>query len=150
MDIVTAPEAVGKNPPELVKLSDRSWGYNQPMEVSADGTFATIDKQVPIPPSFLPGLKIEDPLPGQIPNVSCSNKSNPIMMASIGSGRYVVVSQYKGMTLIHLRQYVTDVNSGKSYATKKGIGLTVKQWETVKKLSKEIDTAVKMYELQQK
>ena len=87
-----------------------------------------------------------DPKPGQVPNVSVPKGSKPMLMVGIGGGRYVVVSQYRGVTLIHIREYVTDAVSGKQYATKKGIGLKVNQWEVVKKVIRQVDQAVSLYE----
>ncbi len=54
------------------------------------------------------------------------------MKFSLGNERYLVVSKWKGQTVINVREYQSYVGSDKLYPTKKGIALTVENWLDLK------------------
>ncbi|KAI8821712.1 transcriptional Coactivator p15-domain-containing protein [Fimicolochytrium jonesii] len=53
------------------------------------------------------------------------------------------ISQFKGKTLIDIREYYLDKSSGSEKPGKKGIAIPIESWEIIKSKIGEIDQAVK-------
>eukprot|EP01135_Chromosphaera_perkinsii_P001798 Nk52_evm67s210 gene=Nk52_evmTU67s210 len=58
--------------------------------------------------------------------------------------RRITVREFRGKTLVDIREFYTD-NSGELRPGKKGISLPLEQWKELKKLSTDIDAAVKEF-----
>mmetsp|Transcript_11265 Transcript_11265/g.11301 ORF Transcript_11265/g.11301 Transcript_11265/m.11301 type:complete len:110 (+) Transcript_11265:80-409(+) len=69
-----------------------------------------------------------------------TNKGDGIF--SIGRDRKVSVSDFKGKKYINIREYYTDKSTGEEKPGKKGIALTVEQWESLKEKISEIDSCI--------
>lgn len=91
---------------------------------------------------MISGIQGNDPRPGQIASVSVKRNFNFRNMVQIGHNRYAVVSVYRGTLLVHVREYMTDANTGRQFATKKGIGLKVNEWQALKRSIAQIDAAI--------
>ncbi|NWX17064.1 TCP4 polymerase, partial [Aegotheles bennettii] len=63
-------------------------------------------------------------------------------MFQIGTMRYVRVSCFKGKVLVDIREFYTD-KEGSTKPGRKGIALSVEQWNQLKEIIPEIDAAVK-------
>ncbi|VDN20429.1 unnamed protein product [Cylicostephanus goldi] len=61
-------------------------------------------------------------------------------MIEIGSMRYVNVRNFRGKSLIDVREYYMDKGSGELRPGKKGISLTREQYENFKSIMSEIDS----------
>ncbi|CAI4227445.1 unnamed protein product [Auanema sp. JU1783] len=57
--------------------------------------------------------------------------------------RYVMVRQFKGKTYVDIREYYTDKASGSMKPGKKGISMSVEQYERLKNLLPELDKRIK-------
>ncbi|CAM9785755.1 unnamed protein product [Sphacelaria rigidula] len=53
--------------------------------------------------------------------------------------KFVDVREFKGMTLIDIREYYEDKNTGELKPGKKGISLQADQWEALKENMEAID-----------
>ena len=89
------------------------------------------------------------PTPPSEPNAIMNNVSHgktdhsgDKYVYALSPGRYAAVSLYRGKVLIHVRDYVIDIISGKMYATKRGIAMKVNKWEKLKENMYQIDAAV--------
>ncbi|KHJ88628.1 transcriptional Coactivator p15, partial [Oesophagostomum dentatum] len=60
-------------------------------------------------------------------------------MIEIGHMRYVNVRNFRGKSLIDVREYYTDKASGELRPGKKGISLTKEQYQNFKAIMNEID-----------
>ncbi|KAK7057166.1 PC4-domain-containing protein [Favolaschia claudopus] len=60
----------------------------------------------------------------------------------LGKNKRVTVKNFKGNTLIDIREFYVDKTSGDVKPGKKGVSLTPEQWQELKQFTKEIDTAV--------
>ncbi|KAI8917277.1 activated RNA polymerase II transcriptional coactivator p15-like protein [Powellomyces hirtus] len=56
--------------------------------------------------------------------------------------RKLTVSQFKGITLVNIREYYTDKKDGLDKPTKKGIALSPAAWATMKANFADIDEAI--------
>ena len=64
-------------------------------------------------------------------------------MIPLGANRFVTVREFRGKTLIDIRQYYVDNKSGGELKpTPKGISLSPEQYEELKKVVSEIDEKV--------
>ena len=63
----------------------------------------------------------------------------------LSRNRYTEVTQYRGKTLVSIREFFTD-ELGNLKPTKKGISLTVEQWRALQKHMQEIDSMIEMFE----
>lgn len=64
-------------------------------------------------------------------------------MYSLGKMRFVSVSEFRGKALVNIREYYEK--DGKTLPGKKGISLSVDQWDKLKKLIDRIDKDVKKF-----
>jgi hypothetical protein len=63
----------------------------------------------------------------------------------LGKLKRVSVSDFRGMTLIDIREYYLEKSSGEFKPGKKGIALTLDQWEHLKKNIERIDKLVETH-----
>ncbi|XP_002165392.1 RNA polymerase II transcriptional coactivator isoform X1 [Hydra vulgaris] len=57
--------------------------------------------------------------------------------------RRVTVDEFRGKKLISIREYYTDKNSGEEKPGKKGISLTLEQWQELVKVVEAVNEALK-------
>ncbi|XP_064390857.1 activated RNA polymerase II transcriptional coactivator p15-like [Halichondria panicea] len=60
-------------------------------------------------------------------------------MIPLSAKRFVSVSNFKGKMLVNIREYYEDKESGETRPGRKGISLSVDQWEALKKAVSTID-----------
>mmetsp|Transcript_16786 Transcript_16786/g.21560 ORF Transcript_16786/g.21560 Transcript_16786/m.21560 type:complete len:110 (-) Transcript_16786:244-573(-) len=63
-------------------------------------------------------------------------------LIDLGKNKKCCVRSFKGRTLIDIREYYVDKNSGEEKPGKKGIALQPEQWEALKEACEEIDQAI--------
>eukprot|EP01035_Chromulina_nebulosa_P024463 gene24463-31858_t len=75
-----------------------------------------------------------------------SNKKSKVSKSEaifdIGGSKKVTVSDFKGTTLVQIREYYTDKVSGEEKPGKKGIALSLGQYNNLKSIIKDIDAAL--------
>jgi hypothetical protein len=66
---------------------------------------------------------------------------NSFQMIPLGANRFITVREFRGKTLIDIRQYYVDNKSGSGELkpTPKGISLSPEQYEEMKKVLSEVD-----------
>ena len=62
-------------------------------------------------------------------------------LIKIGNRKFVSIRSHGGEPRVNIRQYIHD-SHGKPYSTKRGILLTVTEWQQLKKNVKEIDLSL--------
>ena len=63
-------------------------------------------------------------------------------MFTLSPGHFAAVPKYRGRVLIHGRDYIIDAQSGKMFATKRGVAMKVDEWENLKSKMYAIDEAI--------
>lgn len=61
---------------------------------------------------------------------------------SIGTKKKISVGSFKGQTLVNIREYYLDRQTGEEKPGAKGIALTLEQWEQLKEMVPFVDTAI--------
>lgn len=64
-------------------------------------------------------------------------------MLAIGKMRFVNVADFRGKPLVNIREYYEK--DGKTLPGKKGISLTVEQWEKLKTVIDKVDREIKKF-----
>ena len=54
------------------------------------------------------------------------------MMIQMNGQQYVKLMKNEDQVIVNMRAYITDQSSGKLYPTKKGIILSLKDWQSLK------------------
>ena len=71
-----------------------------------------------------------------------SEPSKPItlpVMIQINGQKYVKLMKLQDQVVVNLREYITDLSTGKLHPTKKGIILSLKDWQSLKKEMKTVN-----------
>ena len=74
-----------------------------------------------------------------------SEPSKPItlqnlpVMIQINGQKYVKLMKHQDQVVVNLREYITDLSTGKLHPTKKGIILSLKDWQSLKKEMKTVN-----------
>ena len=61
----------------------------------------------------------------------------PVMIQMNGQ-KYIKLMKHQDQVVVNVREYITDLSSGKLYPTKKGIILSLKDWQSLKKEMKTV------------
>ncbi|KAF8210304.1 transcriptional Coactivator p15-domain-containing protein [Mycena galopus ATCC 62051] len=61
---------------------------------------------------------------------------------NLGKNKRATVRSFKGTTLLDIREFYVDKESGESKPGKKGISLTVEQWQELKQATKTLDQLI--------
>ena len=62
----------------------------------------------------------------------------PVMIQMNGQ-KYIKLMKHQNQVVVNLREYITDQSSGKLHPTKKGIILSLKDWQSLKKEMKTVN-----------
>ena len=62
----------------------------------------------------------------------------PVMIQMNGQ-KYVKLMKHQDQVVVNVREYITDLSSGKLHPTKKGIILSLKDWQSLKKEMKTVN-----------
>jgi len=76
------------------------------------------------------------------PNQAAKSSQEVETKHEIGRMRYVSVSEFRGKKMISIREYYTT-DDGEERPGKKGISLTLDQWEKLKLHIKDVDSELK-------
>ncbi|KAJ7924843.1 transcriptional Coactivator p15-domain-containing protein [Mycena leptocephala] len=60
----------------------------------------------------------------------------------LGKNKRATVRNFKGATLLDIREYYVDKESGESKPGKKGVSLTLDQWQELKQATKQLDELI--------
>ena len=77
-------------------------------------------------------------------------KSEPItlenlpVMIQMNGQKYIKLMKLQNQVVVNMREYITDQSSGKLHPTKKGIILSLKDWQSLKKEMKYLDKLLKL------
>ena len=74
-----------------------------------------------------------------------SEPPNPItlddlpVMIQMNGQQYVKLIKHQNLVVVNMREYITDQSPGKLHPTKKGIILSMKEWQSLKKEMKTVN-----------
>ena len=77
--------------------------------------------------------------------VQLKAKSEPItlenlpVMIQMNGQKYIKLMKHQNQVVVNMREYITDQSSGKLHPTKKGIILSLKDWQSLKKEMKTVN-----------
>ena len=77
--------------------------------------------------------------------VQLKAKSEPITLENLpvliqmNGQKYIKLMKHQNQVVVNMREYITDQSSGKLHPTKKGIILSLKDWQSLKKEMKTVN-----------
>lgn len=81
----------------------------------------------------------------RVSDIDAAAQSSEEVKFDLGGKKKCSVREFKGKTLVDLREYYEDKNTGEEKPGKKGISLSTEQWLALKDAADDIDEAVKMF-----
>ena len=67
------------------------------------------------------------------------NLENLPVMIQMNGQKYIKLMKHQNQVVVNMREYITDQSSGKLHPTKKGIILSLKDWQSLKKEMKTVN-----------